>query len=203
MISVTPTLQVILEEEDGMPTMLVASNLLTTRECAAWIAWGEATGFAREAHAQTRFVAHRDNGRLSVQSPAIADAIFERLRPLVPPEIDGGRRLCGCNPNVRLYKYEAGQRFGPHVDQSNELEDGATEFTVLLYLGDEGVEGGETIFYWDHAHASSAEAFRCAPRAGNALVHAHGERCLTHEGAAVRRGVKYLLRTDLAYTLRA
>ena len=32
-----------------------------------------------------------------------------------------------------------------------------------------------------------------------ALVYAHGARCLTHEGAAVVRGVKYLLRTDVAY----
>ena len=40
---------------------------------------------------------------------------------------------------------------------------------------------------------------RVAPKRGAALVHAHGARCLTHEGAEVRRGAKYLLRTDVAY----
>ena len=139
------------------------------------------------SHAQTRFIAHRDNGRLAVQSEPIARAILERLRPLVPHEYGGcgaaapptrdrlgplglaavgpcaprlanaltpgfeprrhSRQLCACNPNIRLYKYVAGQRFGPHVDQSNQLTDGgATEFTVLLYLGDDGLEGGDTIF---------------------------------------------------------
>ena len=103
----------------------------------------------------------------------------------------------GCNPNIRLYKYGEGQRFGRHVDQANRLADGSTtEFTVLLYLNDD-VEGGETVFYADHR--SNQEACRFSPKAGAALIHAHGERCLTHEGAVVRKGVKYLLRTDLAY----
>jgi len=57
---------------------------------------------------------------------------------------------------------------------------------------------GETLFYEDHApHAR--ELLRWRPLEGAALVHAHGDRCLTHEGAEVKRGVKYLLRTDLAY----
>ena len=57
---------------------------------------------------------------------------------------------------------------------------------------------GETLFYEDHApHAP--ELLRWRPLEGAALVHAHGDRCLTHEGAEVKRGVKYLLRTDLAY----
>ena len=66
------------------------------------------------------------------------------------------------------------------------------------YLNDAGLEGGETCFYAGHG-AAAAEVARITPRAGASLVHAHGARCLTHEGAAVRRGVKYLLRSDLAY----
>lgn len=38
-----------------------------------------------------------------------------------------------------------------------------------------------------------------APKAGAALMHAHGPRCLMHEGAAVNKGVKYLLRSDILY----
>ena len=66
-------------------------------------------------------------------------------------------------------------------------------------MNDEGLEGGETCFYAGHG-ARAPEAVRFAPRAGAVLVHAHGDRCLTHEGLAVTRGTKYLLRTDLAFS---
>ena len=188
---------VLLEDGEG-DAMLSARPILSADECRAWIQWGETTGFVLEKHAQTNYIAHRDNGRLAVDSTELAAAIFDRLRPWLPSEV-AGKAAVGCNPNLRLYKYEAGQRFGPHIDQANRLAGGAvTEFTVLLYLNsDDGLEGGETIFHADHGR--SGELLRFTPKAGAALVHAHGARCLTHEGSAVRRGVKYLLRTDVAY----
>ena len=67
---------------------------------------------------------------------------------------------------------------------------------VLVYLSGE-IEGGETHFY-EHHHAPQP-LVSCAPAAGAVLVHAHGMRCLTHEGSEVKAGVKYVLRTDLVY----
>jgi len=192
--SLSTEVQTLLQDDEG-DSMMMAVPILTSEECKAWIQWGEATGFALEKHAQTSRIAHRDNGRLAIDSTDIAFAIYKRLEPWMPTEVAGKPASC-CNPNIRLYRYEPGQRFGPHVDQSNQLAGGAaTEFTVLIYLNHEGVEGGETIFYGD----ATGDTLRIAPRAGAALVHAHGLRCLTHEGAEVRHGVKYLLRTDFAY----
>ena len=196
-----PLLEVrtLMEDCEG-DSMLVASPVLTPAECAEWISWGERTGFALEKHAATAHIAHRDNGRLAIQSDELARAIFARLEPWIPSTV-GGARACGCNPNLRLYRYVEGQRFGPHIDQANRLDDGSiTAFTVLLYLNDDGLQGGETIFYEDGRRPESeAAVLRFAPRAGAALVHSHGDRCLTHEGAPVSRGTKYLLRTDVAY----
>ena len=85
-----------------------------------------------------------------------------------------------------------------HVDGAQRLDDGSeTEFTTLLYLND-GFAGGHTVFYESHA-PNGRELLRVAPRRGAVLLHAHGERCLTHEGARVDAGTKYLLRTDVAY----
>ena len=90
--------------------MLTATPILTHEECQQWIEWGESTGFVLEKHAQTAHIAHRDNGRLAVQSESIAAAIFARLQPWIPAEV-AGKRATGCNPNIRLYRYQAGQRF--------------------------------------------------------------------------------------------
>ena len=189
-------LDVLLSDRAGEPLIALVPRCLSAAECDAWIEWGEADGFALERHAQTRDIAHRDIGRLAISSQDVAAAIWARLSGLVPARVCD-RRAVGCNPDIRLYKYERGQRFGPHVDESKRLGGGArTEYTVLLYLNDEGLDGGETVFYRAHG---GREQLRVKPRAGCALVHAHGARCLTHEGAEVSSGVKYLLRTDVAY----
>ena len=131
-LSLESEVQTLLEDSEG-DSMLIASPILTRDECTAWIAWGERIGFALEQHKQTAYIAHRDNGRLAVESDEVAAAIFARLQPWVPAHV-AGRKAVGCNNNIRLYRYEKGQRFGPHVDQANQLASGATtEFTVLLY----------------------------------------------------------------------
>ena len=80
----------------------------------------------------------RKCGRLHRDSPRFADAIWRRLSSALPLELVAGRAPIGCNPNIRLYKYSKGDRFGRHVDGSNAI--GArgltTEATVLLYLND-------------------------------------------------------------------
>ena len=191
---------------------------LSPDECRAWIAYGRRAGFERAHHAEGGGVAFRDNGRLALEhAPAPAAALFARLAPFVPRAL-GARRAAGCNPHIRLYEYAPGQRFGAHYDESARVgEAGETEYTVLVYLNggeDDPLRGGETVFY-DADAASAAAAPRgrrgkaargpppvaavVTPRQGTALVHAHGARCLLHEGAAVQAGVKYLLRTDVAY----
>ena len=62
------------------------------------------------------------------------------------------------------------------------------------------VDGGDTVFY--KGSLGLKEAARVSPRVGMALLHVHGEDCLLHEGAAVRAGVKYLLRTDIIFRAR-
>jgi hypothetical protein len=189
----------VLLSDSVSPTMVSATSCLSPDECEAWISWGEAKGFVLEQHKQTMMVAHRDNGRLAVDSPEIAASIFARVRPFVPARL-GRREARGCNPNIRLYKYGPGQRFGPHVDGTQTLPDGSrTEFTLLLYLNDEGLEGGATLFHATHKPRADNVVLRYSPQQGACLLHAHGDRCLTHEGEAVRRGTKYLLRTDVSY----
>jgi hypothetical protein len=200
------------------------NGFLTPAECQAWISYGEHTGFEEAKQAATSGYALRDNGRLVVHDQTAADAIWTRIRSFVPETADG-KKPAGCLPNLRLYKYSAGQRFGKHVDEVVQYpdpssDDGAmlqTQHTLLLYLNggeiqagqtatadtgessvfDFDLRGGETNFYKGSTGSKLACSF--APIQGWALFHGHGDECMLHEGALVRQGTKYLLRTDVLF----
>lgn len=192
-------------------TILSIDNLLVPRECNAWVNFGDERGFEQSFHRQTSEMAHRDNGRISLHSPEVAAAVFARVGPFVPAEM-GGRTAVACNSNIRLYRYAVGQRFGKHIDESVEDENGHVSlWTVLIYLNGGGMEeggdaeeeplrGGETVFYKGNYGGKIAASF--SPLKGACLVHGHGRQCLLHEGSPVTAGVKYLLRTDVMYALQ-
>lgn len=64
-------------------------SLLSASECAAWINYGEGQGFERSFHKQTSEMAHRDNGRITLHSPQVAEALFARVGSFVPAEMAG------------------------------------------------------------------------------------------------------------------
>ncbi|KAG0204373.1 hypothetical protein BGX28_003693 [Mortierella sp. GBA30] len=66
------------------------------------------------------------------------------------------RRAVGLSRNIRFYRYQEGQSFGAHYDESvieQDTDNGDTtvsEYTVLIYLNgerDSDLLGGETVFY--------------------------------------------------------
>ncbi len=117
--------------------------------------------------------------------PALAQFLFDRAKPLLPPEIDGWR-LCGVNDKFRYYRYAEQQQFDWHLDGTVRLVSGQESFlTFMIYLNDD-FEGGATEFGWE----------KVVPIEGMALVFPHRVR---HRGAPVESGVKYVLRTDVMY----
>lgn len=177
-------------------------GVLTPAEASGFVAAAEALGFSHQGSRGPAFgEAFRDNDRVSVEDPALADRIWratglDAVCARLPSERQGGSAGApvGLNPNVRLYKYSPGQRFGRHVDDSVDVGPGRwTEFTLLIYLS--SCEGGETVFYGRRGRRLAG----VAPAPGLALLHRHGDRCLEHEGAVVRAGVKYVLRSDVVH----
>ncbi|KAL1995089.1 hypothetical protein VTN49DRAFT_1276 [Thermomyces lanuginosus] len=115
----------------------------------------------------------------------------------------GGMPL-GLNPNIRIYRYSPGQFFAQHYDDSNNIQfpdtstsskggsiAARTTWTLLIYLTT--TEGGETVFYPE----DGAPPISVAPEVGMALLHRHGEHCLLHEAKQVRKGEKWVIRSDL------
>ncbi|CAO3622107.1 unnamed protein product [Cunninghamella echinulata] len=96
------------------------------------------------------------------------------------------RKPCGLNSNIRIYRYQLGQKFEAHYDDSvkDDITGLWTDWTLLIYLNDDGLKGGETCFYKNHDD-------------GLALLHRHGQHCLLHEALEVTQGVKWVLRSDV------
>lgn len=160
----------------------VIENFLSGTECAAWIRHGEQVGFEDVGHPESREVAFRDNGRIEFIDERIAEKIWERLRRFIPSELsDGVGKAVGCHSKIRVYRYVKGQRFGKHIDESDEADDNKeTGATVLIYLngGAHGTDtdgdvlrGGETVFYRDHSGRKVATEFK--PMRGALLFHGY------------------------------
>ncbi|KAF6160419.1 hypothetical protein GIB67_019188 [Kingdonia uniflora] len=193
-------------------------NFFTSVESKTFVKVAEAIGFIHQGSlGPTKGEAYRDNDRISVNDPVLAETIWESgLKTLFADIKVRGKVAIGLNPNIRLYRYKTGQRFGRHIDESVDLGDGSwTYYTLLVYLsGDsrtkpnsdlaskgnssaEPLVGGETVFY-DSRRGVVAEV---APVEGMALLHIHGEKCMLHEARNVAKGVKYVFRSDVAFVI--
>lgn len=76
-----------------------------------------------------------------------------------------------------------------------------SEWTLLIYLTgiENGVIGGETVFYPNPTKRSPGPAVVVPLEAGTALIHSHGRNCSLHEGRKVEEGVKWVLRSDILF----
>lgn len=120
-----------------------------------------------------------------------AARLFGRIAPHAPAEMsfEGSRvALYGLKTPLRVYRYDVGQSFGVHIDQSYRgPDDTLSRLTFMVYLNDD-FEGGETSFPPLEQVVS--------PRAGRAVLFQHA---VEHAGEVVTRGTKYVLRSDVLY----
>jgi hypothetical protein len=174
-------------------TIYVIRAFLTAAECDQFIARAEAAGF-EDAPITTGsgFVMRkdvRDNSRVMLDDSGLARDWFARARPMLVEEWFGWR-VVGFNERIRYYRYDTTQRFALHSDGYFQRDNGErSQFTFMVYLNDD-FTGGTTNFH------RGREVLRVVPEKGMALVFAHR---LLHEGAAVEKGRKYVLRTDVMY----
>jgi len=177
--------------------IFVIRGFLTRDECASFVAISEQTGY-EDATITTAagFVMAkdiRDNARLIRDDIALADRLWERARLFLPQQFAGWRAV-GLNERFRFYRYDSGQKFAPHYDgHFRRSESELSKLTFMIYLN-AGFIGGETRFYRDDREPNAT----VCPETGMALAFVHQQ---LHEGAPVISGRKYVLRTDVMYTL--
>jgi prolyl 4-hydroxylase len=171
---------------------LQQDNFLTSEECDNLIAFSEKEGYA-EALIRARGVGEvmnkdvRDNDRVIWDNQEMADYLYEKVKDLIPKEIDGWKPI-GLNERFRFYRYKDGQRFKPHVDGSFKRSESELSFiTLLIYLNDD-FEGGTTYLITLNENI--------IPKKGSILLFDHK---ILHSGVSVTTGVKYVIRTDIMY----
>ncbi|KAI6784008.1 uncharacterized protein J7T54_004554 [Emericellopsis cladophorae] len=217
LLSQTPETPIIHEPHPVVPGLSLARNLLSPHECKSIIAAGEAANFVPDAPI-------RDDGQVSILAhnfywvidTAFHDKLWARIAPYVPSSING-RQARGINRRFRVYRYVPGAEYRCHIDgawppsgilpndkyvydASPPGKKQSSLFTFLLYLNDE-FEGGETTFFLPSAKEGTLNAYPVRPVMGAVAIFPHGETkgALLHEGTGVRKGAKYIIRSDVEY----
>lgn len=172
-------------------------GFMSAEECAQQIARSEELGYEAALVGDVVLETVRNNSRVIHEDSAMAADLFQLARQFLPNRVDG-LALLGFNERFRFYRYEPGQAFRPHRDgivkRARVWEQ--SRLTFMVYLNDQ-MEGGETRFYTNLATAlESGPYLTVRPELGAALVFLHP---IWHEGADVRSGRKYVLRTDVMF----
>ncbi|KAJ4836713.1 hypothetical protein Tsubulata_031907 [Turnera subulata] len=197
--------------------LFTVPDFLTSAESQAFVKVAESIGFVHQGSlGPTKGEAYRDNDRISVDDPVLANTVWESGLNKIFSDIKiRGKTAVELNPNIRFYRYKVGQRFGRHIDESVDLGDGKrTHYTLLIYLSGDGSKpkskkdpsngkessfenlvGGETVFYGSR----NSVVADVAPSEGMALLHIHGDKCLLHEARNVTKGIKYVFRSDVYF----
>ena len=182
-------------------------GVLTPEECAHYISRAESEGFA-DAPITTpigpvmdRSV--RNNTRVMIDDDDEAIELWYKVRHALPARwvsadarrygAPGEHVAIGLNERLRIYQYTPGQYFAPHRDGCfRRTRSEFSMLTALFFLND-GFEGGETNMLEPEC------AMSVTPEQGSALFFFHP---MFHEGATLRSGTKYILRSDVMYQRR-
>jgi hypothetical protein len=175
----------------------LVEDLLSHSELNVLLKAAESNGFGSTEFSK----AYRGNLRLQASDKGLADAMWLRLKPLLPEvvEFDGKMwHAIGLNDRWRLAKYYPGDRFMRHLDGVNKPS--STEqsmFTVNIYANEE-FEGGTTRFFFKDEHTADVIV---TPKTGLCLLFRQNPgQSYYHDGEEVKSGVKYLIRSDVMYS---
>ncbi|KAK6086509.1 prolyl 4-hydroxylase [Seiridium cupressi] len=203
----------------AVPNLSLMKDVLSQDECKSIVATMETVGFlpdapVRDDGAEASILAHNVYW---IVDQAFHDSLWHRVKSFIPAEV-GGRKARGINRRFRVYRYVPGAEYRVHFDgawppsgvhpttgqylwdasPSNARQ--SSLFTFLVYLNDD-FEGGETTFFTPSLVEGVMNAHPVRPMMGSIALFPHGESAgaLLHEGTGVRKGAKYIIRTDVEY----
>ena len=138
-----------------------------------------------------------DNGiavydRAVIIDDKLATDLFEKIRSYLPP-VFLKQTIVGLNNHFRFSKYAPGGCFKIHADGINADDKGNRAVMTLNIFLNEVEEGGGTIFYKDKDGGLEVK-LDVRPKPGRGALFYNQ---IFHEGEIVKKGYKYLIRTDV------
>ncbi len=199
-------------------------DVLSAAECQAFIDATEAMGYNEDAAVSLgRDIRHNMNLNWIVDTTT-ERRIWSRIAPLFNDQSRhfSGHKPLGLNQRFRFYRYEKGDFFGIHSDGAwpgSQIIDGQpiadafgdrySLYTLLIFLSDDFI-GGETQFLLDQTdptrpsrNPENATLIGVRTPVGGVLCFPHGTHplhCL-HGSKEIVEGVKYIIRTDVLFSL--
>merc|ERR1740121_708054 len=112
----------------------LVENVFSVEECLKLLAASEEKGFGRTSYPKN----YRGNLRLLATDDQLADAVWQRLLPVVPEtlSLDGETwEACGLNEVWRCAKYHPNDQFQGHCDASYQRNnDEMSMLTANIYM---------------------------------------------------------------------
>lgn len=186
--------------------------LLSESLCKSMVEIAEARGFeAARLNGDRPGGGYPDSGMrkclvCEIIDAPLANALWQRLKPVLDslqweglctsfPHGTGSWQPSGVHSRFRIFRYDQGDYFKPHVDNGCVVSAKEQSFlTVVIYLnGADEMTGGGTKF---HAMRAAVPPTFVRPLAGNMLCFDHQ---LYHEGEGLETGIKYIMRTDIMF----
>ena len=167
--------------------VFVLAEFLSPERCLALMELAESIGFEdapiRSTNGEVFLPGARNNSRAILEDATLTSELWDRFSPHMPEAADNWHPI-GLNERIRFYRYDKYQSFSRHSDgRYHRSETEESRFTFMIYLNS-GYDGGFTDF----------GEFKVWPDEGMALCFPHE---LSHEGAPVTYGRKYVLRSDV------
>jgi predicted 2-oxoglutarate/Fe(II)-dependent dioxygenase YbiX len=168
------------------PFLKVFENLFSSEECQNLI---QKVEDKNEWEHVDRGMAEYE--RVIMVDKKLANELFEKIKSELP-EYFTGLRIVGLNDHFRFSKYYPRNSFGIHRDGMNvDSQGNRSVMTLNIFLNDVE-EGGGTIFYYDNDRQLLMKNVR--PKSGTGALFFNQ---IYHEGELVKKGNKYLIRTDV------
>ena len=128
----------------------------------------------------------------SLINPLDLENFKKHVSSFCPKEYFGNSFLDVTTSNLNILKYFPGNYFKPHTDGVYfDPEGNRSKITVQIYLNDVE-EGGETNFF----DSNNNLVYSLKPKKGTVAFFDH---TIMHEGAEVKKGVKYAFRVNAVY----